>query len=159
MTKRRGVSKIGTNVKKKIFFKNVFNVTAKNWTFKVEMEDDYEKNTMHMKGSQFPIISNSATTGHKLQGYTALFLLVLQWFYHVNWAYTVLSRVRTMAGLYMMRPLSRDLKKYEMPKEMKNMVAAFRDKLPMRMFSSSEYNTMQQESNPIATSTVTTPGP
>jgi hypothetical protein len=111
------VQHVSVRHEKEDILPNVFDVTAKNWTFTVEMDDDYEKNTVHMKGSQFPIISNSATTGHKLQGYTALFLLVLQWFYHVNWAYTVLSHVRTMAGLYMMRPLSRDLKSMKCQKK------------------------------------------
>jgi hypothetical protein len=153
------VQHVSVRHEKEDILPNVFNITAENWSFKVEMEDDYHKNIVHMKGCQFPVISNSATTGHKLQGYTALFLLVLSWTYHVNWAYTVLSRVRTMAGLFMMQPLSRCLKKYEMPREMKNMLAAFRTRLPMRTFTRDEYETMRQQSSSAAIPTGTTRAP
>ena len=56
-----------------------------------------------MKGTQFPIISNSCTTGHKLQGYTVPKILVNDWYYGTNWAYIVLSRVKTMDGLYLIK--------------------------------------------------------
>ena len=32
-------------------------------------------------------------------------LIVNDWNYGVNWVYVVLSRVRTLAGLYLMKPL------------------------------------------------------
>ena len=50
--------------------------------------------------------SNIATTGHKLQGMSKDILIVNDWNYQcVNWVYVVLSRVRTLAGLYLMKPL------------------------------------------------------
>ena len=47
----------------------------------------------YMKGMQLPFISNSATTGHKLQGATLAAIFVSCWSYKTNWPYVVLSRV------------------------------------------------------------------
>ena len=66
-----------------------------------------------MKGRQFSVISNSCTTGHKLQGCTVSNILVNQWNYKGNWAYVVLSQVKTMDGLFLRMPLTRKLKKYK----------------------------------------------
>lgn len=44
-----------------------------------------------LKGQQFPLVSNTATTAHKLQGATVENLLVNEWVYSKNWAYVVLS--------------------------------------------------------------------
>ena len=82
-----------------------------------------------MKGHQFPVVSNSATTGHKLQGYTALSLLVNSWYYKENWVYVVLSRVREMKNLYLRKPLSYDLTKYEMKQEMLDMIEVFENEI------------------------------
>ena len=92
-----------------------------------------------MKGRQFPLISNSATTGHKLQGYTALQLLVWNWHYAENWAYVVLSRVRKMKGLFLRKPLSYDLSKYTMSDDMLNMLEGFREDFSIEFLSDSQY--------------------
>jgi hypothetical protein len=123
----------------------VFKVEAENYTFTAKMKiDDHDlrASMLPMKGHQFGLISNTATTGHKLQGYTALFLLVLCWLYKANWAYTVLSRVRTMAGLYLLQPLSEDLADFEMKDDMKEMLHTFRTMLPLTVFTSDEYDVM-----------------
>ena len=58
------------------------------------------------KITQIPVNSNIATTGHKLQGMSKDVLIVNDWNYRcTNWVYVVLSRVRTLAGLYLMKPL------------------------------------------------------
>ena len=54
-----------------------------------------------MKGMQLPLVSNTATTGHKLQGSTVANIFVHDWNYTTNWPYVVLSRVRTMRGFFL----------------------------------------------------------
>ena len=54
--------------------------------------------------TQFTINLNAATTGHKLQGMSKDVLIITSWpkdGLFRNWEYTVLSRVRTLQGLYM----------------------------------------------------------
>jgi hypothetical protein len=55
--------------------------------------------------TQFPVIVNCATTGHKLQGQTKHSLLIAVWSKVKNWNYVALSRVRTRQGLYLLTPL------------------------------------------------------
>ena len=56
--------------------------------------------------TQFGVIDNIATTGHKLQGVSLDNLVVNTWNYSCpNWVYVVLSRVRTLAGLVLNVPL------------------------------------------------------
>ena len=67
--------------------------------------------------TQFPVISNIATTGHKLQGQTKKHLIVTSWNLRCkNWIYVVLSRVRTLDGLLLVNKLDDDLKKYQVSK-------------------------------------------
>ncbi len=54
---------------------------------------------------QFPVIGNFATTGHKLQGKSVNQLVIAEWSNLKNWAYVVLSRVRTLAGLFLEKPI------------------------------------------------------
>ena len=59
--------------------------------------------------TQFPVLLNDATTGHKLQGMTKDAMIVTswpKWALFKNWEYTVLSRVRTLEGLYLFEPIS-----------------------------------------------------
>ena len=59
--------------------------------------------------TQFPVLLNDATTGHKLQGMTKDAMIVTswpKWAFFKNWEYTVLSRVRTLEGLYLFKPIS-----------------------------------------------------
>jgi len=108
-----------------------------------------------MKGTQFPIISNSCTTGHKLQGCTVDAILANDWFYGANWAYVVLSRVRTMAGLYIRKRLSRDLKKYAKLPAMKRMLKKFRETIAVEMLDDDDYESLMQHESvlPIAAMT------
>ena len=51
--------------------------------------------------TQFPVNSNIATTGHKLQGQTKKHLIVTSWNYTFpNWVYVGLSRVKNLRGLF-----------------------------------------------------------
>jgi hypothetical protein len=113
-----------------------FDIGVKQNSFqaKVTVNDHEGPSTLSMKGRQFPIISNSATTGHKLQGCTLEELAVFEQFYGQNWMYVVLSRVRTMAGLYYLAsPLSEDLSKYAMSTKMKNMIERFQSRIGLQL--------------------------
>ena len=109
------------------------------FTAKIHLEDDMAMDVA-MKGVQFPIVSNSATTGHKLQGCTCKTLFVNDWYYGSNWAYVVLSRVRKMSGLYLKEPLSEDLTLYEMSPLMEDMMEDFRSRLLINDITDDEYD-------------------
>jgi hypothetical protein len=51
--------------------------------------------------NRFPVLTNHATTGHKLQGQTKDNILISAWHYGKNWPYVVLSRVRSLKGLFL----------------------------------------------------------
>ena len=61
-------------------------------------DDDHE--TLKMKATQLPVISNHATTGHKLQGASVDKLFIHSWSYTMNWPYVVLSTLRMSEGLF-----------------------------------------------------------
>jgi sulfur transfer protein SufE len=84
----------------------------KDFSFCTKISVDDQSRAVMMKGNQFPLISNSSTTEHKLQGCTLRQLAIFEHFYGQNWMYVVLSRVRTMNGLFFAVPLSEDLSKY-----------------------------------------------
>jgi hypothetical protein len=60
---------------------------------------------------QIPANSNDATTGHKLQGMSKDAINVSSWptgnlaAMFKNWENVVLSRVRTLSGLYLVTPI------------------------------------------------------
>ena len=59
-----------------------------------------------LKLTQLPIVCNIATTGHKLQGTTKEKIVVIDFNYGLrNWIYVVLSRVTSLAGLFLKKPL------------------------------------------------------
>ena len=55
--------------------------------------------------SQFPLNIADARTVHKLQGKSLHNLLVSNWSHTTNWVYVVLSRVKTLSGLFLRIPL------------------------------------------------------
>ena len=73
-----------------------------------------KKVTFRCKMKQIPANSNDATTGHKLQGMSKDAIIVLSWptgslaTMFKNWEYVVLSRVRTLSGLYLVKPIDMD---------------------------------------------------
>jgi PIF1-like helicase len=88
---------------------------------------NHEREKVNMKFTQFPIILNNATTGHKLQGTGVQKLFVHEWKYSVkNWIYVVLSRVTTLSGLYFRTTLSRDISKYAMPDNLTDFLLTMR---------------------------------
>ena len=74
-----------------------------------------KKETIPMKLNQFPIVRNTGTTGHKLQGKTVSSILVYEFHYGTNWPYVVMSRVKTMCGLFLRTKLDDDLSRYAVP--------------------------------------------
>ena len=122
-----------------------FEVETKQFTFKSLLRFEYNKKEAEMQGQQLPIISNCATTGHKLQGYTVASLFVADWMYSGNWTYTVLSRVRTMSGLYIVNKLSNDLNKYKTASEVEGMLHNLRERFDVEFFSDDIYDKLQQK--------------
>ena len=64
-----------------------------------------EKQKMTCGITQIPVVSSDAITGHKLQGLTKDNIIVYSWNKVTEWMYVVLSRVRTLNGLYLVRHL------------------------------------------------------
>jgi hypothetical protein len=112
-----------------------FDIKAISSSFHANMVVLQEKRSVSMKGHQFPLISNSATTGHKLQGCTVKELVVYENYYGQNWMYVTLSRVRTLKGLYLVNRLSEDMNKYAMSDNMKNMIADFDRRIKLSPFT------------------------
>ena len=70
-----------------------------------------DKQQMKCSLLQLPVNASDAITGHKLQGLTKDRLIVYSWNKSTNWIYVVLSRVRTLSGLYLVQSLSlKDIK-------------------------------------------------
>lgn len=78
--------------------------------------------------THFSLVINYATTGHKLQGKSLDLLVIAEWSKQENWAYVVLSRVRTLAGLYLKYPIPRDID-FEPSENYKHMMSTLRLKL------------------------------
>ena len=57
----------------------------------------------------FTVVVNHATTGHKLQGKTVKSLVIAEWSRVKNWAYVVISRVKTLDGLFLLKPIPDDI--------------------------------------------------
>ena len=84
--------------------------------------------------TQFGVIDNIATTGHKLQGVSLDNLVVNSWNYtSPNWVYVVLSRVRKLAGLVLNIPLN-GTKDYKPPPELTRWEQDLRDRLEKPVF-------------------------
>ena len=123
----------------------LFEVKSEIFRFKCKIIDDElgDSQVLQMKGRQFPLISNTATTGHKLQGCTVDNIYINDWWYKQNWAYVVLSRVTTSNGLFLKEKMSKDLKKYTKPREMRTMLDDLEKKVVCKQFSSQEYEQMK----------------
>jgi len=67
---------------------------------------EQDKVKMKCSVTQIPVNASDAITGHKLQGLTKDNLIVVSWSNSTNWIYVVLSRVRTLSGLYLFRKLN-----------------------------------------------------
>jgi hypothetical protein len=91
-------------------YQGTFKLRPRERCFLVEypMEGGVEGKTrlpVNLQLNHFPILGNFATTGHKLQGKTMKNLIIAEWRDTVNWAYVVLSRPKTLAGLFLLEAL------------------------------------------------------
>jgi hypothetical protein len=130
----------------KILPKSFDVVPTKMLKFNAKMRlHEGKKVRMKMQGTQVPVVSNSATTGHKLQGYTAKEILINDWQWTQNWAYVVLSRVTKMKGLFLRKPLTKDLSKYAMNSYMVEMIRDFKERLLIDYITDEGYETMIAE--------------
>ena len=88
---------------------NVYKTLSANFplpdNLKIPNNKKHNIATIYLQATQVPLISNDATTGHKLQGSTVHNLYIPSWSYALNWPYVMLSRVRTLNGLFLGRPL------------------------------------------------------
>ena len=84
--------------------------------------DDFaskEEELKYVKMLQLPVNMNDATTGHKLQGMSKDKLIVPSWTMVPNWIYVVLSRVRSLKGLFLLKPIpSNVLGKIRVPRDL-----------------------------------------
>jgi hypothetical protein len=82
---------------------------------------------------QIPVNSNDATTGHKLQGISKDVIIITSWptgglaAMFKNWEYVVLSRVRTISGLFLIKPIDMD-KSFKPSEELKKFMERARQK-------------------------------
>ncbi len=94
--------------------------------------------------TQLPVNSNDATTGHKLQGMSKDTIVITSWpkgGLFKNWEYVVLSRVRTLSGLYLFKPIDMD-KSFKPSDELKQFFRRARAK--ERRFINSRENRLEE---------------
>ncbi len=112
-------------------FKGLFRVYSETRTFVVSFPIEEQNTKIRIKAKmclkQFPIVVNFATTGHKLQGKSMLSLVISEWAPKniKNWAYVVISRVRTLLGLFLLKRIPDDCN-FSPPKEYLDMMDDFR---------------------------------
>jgi hypothetical protein len=83
--------------------------------FDTKCESDED---LPMKFTQIPIVRNTATTGHKLQGASVDNVFIFDWHSrNRNWAYVALSRVREKKGLFTRHEIKSNLSSYEVPED------------------------------------------
>lgn len=88
------------------------------------------KQTVRARLNRFPVLVNHATTGHKLQGQTKDDgVFIKEWHYKKNWPYVVLSRVTTLAGLFLQKPIDAT-KNYTKDSRLLNMLSQFKKRTP-----------------------------
>ena len=86
------------------------------------------------KMTQFQINSNDATTWHKLEGISKDLIVITSWptgglaaMFKNWWEYVVLSRVRTLSGLFLITPIDMD-KSFKPSEELKSYMEYARQK-------------------------------
>ena len=100
-------NKIQSERDKKVF--RLEPITSRT-TVKCAISRDTPPLTFNTVMTQFPINLADAVTGHKLQGRTLEKIIITGWGLSCwrNWEYTVLSRVKSRKGLFMLEELDLD---------------------------------------------------
>lgn len=113
-------------------FKGLFRVCPKKGIyvirFPIKEQGKKYKLKMNIGLEQFPVSINFATTGHKLQGKSLLSLAIAEWSKLKNWAYVVISRVCTLLGLFLLKPIPDDID-FTPAKQYIDMMERFRVKI------------------------------
>ena len=124
----------------------IFHIKPKQHSFKVKLEKPHLLQTkkdkteeVRMKANQIPLMVCNATTGHKLQGYGVPLIFVNSWSDVPNRTYVVLSRVRTLSGLYLREPLRSDLTRFAMPEDLRTMIQGFKDHFSPTLWTEEQY--------------------
>jgi hypothetical protein len=99
--------------------KNKLSTELKDRRFKLEPElfstkvsvkefvGSKKKNQLNCRMKQIPANTNDASTGHKLQRMLKDVIIVTSWpTGFKNWGCVVLSRARTLSGLYLVKPIN-----------------------------------------------------
>ena len=93
---------------------------------KVRKKTKATSRTVTMRGTQFSVVSNDATTGWKLQGASVDTLFAMEMTGGIrNWTYVMLSRVRELRGLFLDHPISEDPDKYRLHSKYLAMMTVF----------------------------------
>ena len=115
----------------------VFRMKPQEFTFKADLPSPLDRDNsksgklVTLKATQLPVISNDATTGHKLQGCSVQNLFVHEWSHTCkNWIYVVLSRVKTRIGLFCRDRVPTNLSLYAVPEELEEMMEYMDTKRP-----------------------------
>jgi hypothetical protein len=87
-------------------FKGKFRVDPTQGVYKVKFPVTEARKSRLLDLTQFPTVGNFATTGHKLQGKSVNELVVAEWSKVKN---CVRSSVRTLAGLFLEKPIPSDI--------------------------------------------------
>lgn len=94
-------------------FVGIFRLTPRVHAFRVKYPiSEFGLNTRIQTSIELqylPVIVNHATTGHKLQGKTVKSLVIAEWSKVKNWAYVVISRVKTLSGLFLVNPIPEEI--------------------------------------------------
>jgi hypothetical protein len=92
-----------------------------------------------MEINQLPVVSNTATTGHKLQGSGVDSLFVSEWKNEASWIYVILSRVKTRNGLFLREELKPDIKLHAIPMLLQKKLRHFRSNCTRPDLDEEEY--------------------
>lgn len=103
-----------------------FIIKAKAMSVKIKWTAQFEEGfsfptTLSATLKQFPLLTNNATTGHKLQGASKTSLFIIGVSHNMNWMYVALSRVRTLSGLFLSTPI-----KFKHPRKESSFMAMIR---------------------------------
>ena len=107
---------------------SVFNVTWPNGSLS-HLFNQLSQQRLKMKFTQFPILVNVCTTGHKLQGQTLIALVVAKWSALKNWSYVTMSRVTKRIGFFSTAPINRNAD-YSIDEDLKLMLDNFKARSP-----------------------------
>ena len=95
---------------------------------------------------QLPVTSNTATTGHKLQGTGVDNLLVSEWRKDPNWICVVLSHVTALDGLFLRKELDVLPSVFAVPEFLKAKIDHFQRHAACMPLTENDYESMCMDS-------------